>query len=112
WLGGVPYLTLPAFRATLDFVSAQAAGSGLALDYVQPRSVLPALERMAPDSLASRCEKSGEPFRLAFTPAEIAAELSSFKALEDLGSAEINARYFSGRSDLLLMRGTAGRFLC
>jgi methyltransferase (TIGR00027 family) len=111
WLGVVPYLTLQAFRATLSFVSVQAPGSGLTLDYGQPRSVLPPVERLAHDSLASRVEKAGEPFRLFFTPAEIAAELTTFHSLEDLGGAEINARYFSGRGDQLAMRGTAGRLL-
>jgi methyltransferase (TIGR00027 family) len=111
WLGVVPYLTLEAFRATLSFISAQRSGSGVTLDYGQPRSALPLLERMAHDSLASRVEKAGEPFRLFFTPPQIAAELSHFHGVEDLGAAEINARYFSGRSDQLKMRGTAGRFL-
>jgi methyltransferase (TIGR00027 family) len=111
WLGVVPYLTLEAFRATLSFISDQAAGSGLTLDYGQPRSVLPMLERLALDSLASRVEKAGEPFRRFFTPAEIAAELARFHSIEDLGANEINARYFSGRSDQLSMRGSAVRFL-
>jgi methyltransferase (TIGR00027 family) len=111
WLGVVPYLTLEAFRATLGFISAQHLGSGLTLDYGQPRSTLPLLEQMAHDSLASRVEKVGEPFQLFFTPSEIAAELSRFHSVEDLGAAEINARYFSGRSDQLKMRGTAARFL-
>ncbi len=111
WLGVVPYLTLEAFRATLSFVSAQCPGSGLTLDYGQPRSALPLLEQLAHDSLASRVEKAGEPFQLFFTPPEIAAELSHFHSIEDLGAAEINARYFTGRSDELRMRGTAARFL-
>jgi methyltransferase (TIGR00027 family) len=111
WLGVVPYLTLEAFRATVSFISAQRPGSGLTLDYGQPRSALPLLEQMAHDSLASRVEKAGEPFQLFFTPPEIAAELSRFHGVEDLGAAEINARYFSGRSDQLKMRGTAARFL-
>jgi methyltransferase (TIGR00027 family) len=111
WLGVVPYLTLEAFRATLGFVSAQPPGSGLALDYGQPRSVLPPLERLALDSLASRVEQAGEPFQLFFTPSEIAAELSRFHSIEDLGAPEINARYFHGRTDQLAIRGTAGRVL-
>jgi methyltransferase (TIGR00027 family) len=111
WLGVVPYLTLEAFRATLGFISAQPAGSGLTLDYGQPRDALPIIERLAHDSLASRVERAGEPFRLFFTPPEIAAELSRFHSLEDLGAAEINARYFSERSDQLAIRGTAGRLL-
>jgi methyltransferase (TIGR00027 family) len=111
WLGVVPYLTLEAFRATVSFISTQCPGSGLTLDYGQPRSALPLLEQMAHDSLASRVEKAGEPFQLFFTPPEIAAELSRFQSIEDLGADEINARYFSGRTDELRMRGTAGRFL-
>lgn len=111
WLGVVPYLTLDAFRATLGFISTQPPGSGLTLDYGQPRSTLPPLERMALDSLASRVEQAGEPFQLFFTPPEIAAELSSFHSVEDLGADEINALYFSGRSDELRMRGNAARFL-
>ena len=111
WLGVVPYLTEEAFRATLSFIADQPAGSGLALDYSQPREALPLLERLAHDSLASRVEKAGEPFRLFFTPSGMAAELSRFHALEDLGAVEINARYFAGRTDQLAIRGTAGRFL-
>jgi methyltransferase (TIGR00027 family) len=111
WLGVVPYLTLEAFRATLSFIAAQRPGSGLTVDYGQPRSTLPLLEQMAHDSLASRVEKAGEPFQLFFTPPEIAAELLRFHSVEDLGAAEINARYFSGRSDQLKMCGTAVRFL-
>ena len=109
WLGVVPYLTLGAFRGTLSFISAQPPGSGVTLDYGQPREVLPFLEQLAHDSLASRVEKAGEPFRLFFTPADIAAEFSRFHSLEDLGAPEINARYFSGRNDQLAVRGTAGR---
>jgi hypothetical protein len=41
----------------------------------------------------------------------MAAELSRFHSVEDLGAAEINARYFSDRSDQLKMRGSAARFL-
>lgn len=111
WLGVVPYLTLEAFRATVAFIAAQPAGSGLTLDYGQPRSVLPLLERLAHDSLASRVEKAGEPFRLFFTPAEMAAELSCFHSIEDLGALEMNARYFSERRDQLAMRGSAARLL-
>jgi methyltransferase (TIGR00027 family) len=111
WLGVVPYLTLEAFRSTLSFITGQPAGSGVVLDYGQPREVLPRLEQLMHDSLASRVEKAGEPFRLFFTPPEMAAELSRFHALEDLGAVEINARYFAGRSDQLALRGTAGRFL-
>ncbi len=111
WLGVVPYLTLEAFRSTVNFISAQPAGSGVALDYSQPRHVLPLLERLAHDSLASRVEKAGEPFQLFFTPDAMATELSRFRSIEDIGAAGINARYFDGRTDQLALRGTAARFV-
>jgi methyltransferase (TIGR00027 family) len=111
WLGVVPYLTLPAFRATLSFIAEQPTGSGVVFDYGQPRSALPFFEQLAHDSLASRVQLAGEPFQLFFTPPEIAAELTSFHTLEDIGSTEINARYFSNRTDNLKLLGSAGRLL-
>ncbi len=111
WLGVVPYLTPEAFRETVNFIGALAAGSGVVLDYGQPRSVLPFLEQLAHDSLASRVQLAGEPFQLFFTPAEIAAQLSQFHSIEDIGTEEINARYFHGRADQLAVRGKAGRLL-
>jgi methyltransferase (TIGR00027 family) len=109
WLGVVPYLTLPAFRATVAFIAAQPAGSGIALDYGQPRSALPFLEQLAHDSLADRVKLAGEPFQLFFTPNEIAAEFSAFHGIEDIGGAEVSARYFANRKDELRIRGSAGR---
>ena len=107
----MPYLTLPAFRATLSFIAAQPAGSGIVFDYGQPRAALPFFEQLAHDSLASRVRLAGEPFQLFFTPSEISAELTSFHNIEDLGSPEINARYFANRTDNLKVLGSAGRLL-
>jgi methyltransferase (TIGR00027 family) len=112
WLGVVPYLTAEAFRATLEFIAAQPQASGVVLDYGQPRRVLPMLERLMHDSLASRVALAGEPFQLFFTPEEMAAELAGFREIEDLGSKEINARYFAGREDSLCLLGNSGRMLC
>jgi methyltransferase (TIGR00027 family) len=111
WLGVVPYLTLEAFRSTVAFIAAQPAGTGVVLDYSQPRSSLPFLEKLAHDSLAARVQLAGEPFQLFFTPTEIAAKLTAFRNLEDIGSAEINARYFANRTDNLKHLGSAGRLL-
>jgi methyltransferase (TIGR00027 family) len=111
WLGVVPYLTLAAFRGTVEFITSQAASSGVTLDYGQPRSALPLLEQLAHDSLASRVQMAGEPFQLFFTPEEMAREFSSFGRVEDIGSTEINARYFSGRKDQLRLLGSGGRLL-
>jgi methyltransferase (TIGR00027 family) len=111
WLGVVPYLTLPTFRSTINFISKMPLGSGLVFDYGQPRSALPFFEQLAHDSLASRVQQAGEPFQLFFTLQEAASELSGFRNLEDLGSDEINARYFTNRSDSLRARGSAGRLI-
>ncbi len=111
WLGVVPYLTLAAFRSTIQCLATLPLRSGLALDYGQPRSVLPPEEQLQHDSLAARVRQAGEPFQLFFTPAEIAAELSGFTTVEDIGRDEINARYFAGRTDMLKVRGQAGRLL-
>jgi methyltransferase (TIGR00027 family) len=111
WLGVVPYLTLAAFRSTIGFIASMPAGSGVAFDYGQPRSALPFLEQLAHDSLASRVEQAGEPFQLFFTPEEVARELTAFHTVEDMGSREINPRYFADRSDSLKILGSAGRLL-
>ena len=111
WLGVIPYLTHEAFRSTLDLITRSAPGSGLVLDYAQPRSALPHFEQLAHDSLATRVVLSGEPFHLFFTPSQIAAELRRFHRLEDLGSPEINALYFAQRTDLVSTRGSATRLL-
>ncbi len=114
-LGVVPYLSHAAFRATLDYLGTLAPGTGIALDYGQPRSALPPYEQLAHDSLAARVEGRGEPFRLFFTPAAMAAEFEAFSTLEDIGRDEINARYFMPhgrpRTDQLQIRGQAGRLL-
>ena len=111
WLGVVPYLTLEAFRATVRFLSVLPRGSGVVFDYAQPRSVLNPTEQLAHDSLASRVQLAGEAFQLYFTPSQVAAELSAFVRIEDIGASEINARYFTGRSDALKVLSSAGRML-
>ena len=111
WLGVVPYLTLGAFRPTLDFIAGRAAGSGVTMDYGQPREALSASEQMAHDALAARVESVGEPMRLFFTVAEMTAELGKFSRIEQLGRVEINARFFAGRTDRLGVRGEGGRLV-
>jgi methyltransferase (TIGR00027 family) len=111
WLGVVPYLTREAFRATLAFVASQPLCSGVVLDYAQPRSALSPREQLAYDSLAARVHLAGESFQLFFTPAQIANELATFYDLEDLGSPELNQRYFANRTDDLRALGAAGRLI-
>lgn len=111
WLGVVPYLKLNAFRETLRFIATRPPGGGVVFDYGQPRAVLPQHEQQARASLASRVYLAGEAFQVFFTPPEIAAELAAFRNLEDLGTPEINARYFAKRTDGLKMIGSAGHLI-
>jgi methyltransferase (TIGR00027 family) len=111
WLGVVPYITLEAFQSTLGFVGSQTVGSGIVMDYAQPRASLPPLEQRARDSLASRVRLSGEEFKLFFTPEQIATELAGFRDIEDLGSRELNASYFSSRADRLKLLGEGSRIV-
>jgi methyltransferase (TIGR00027 family) len=111
WLGVVPYLTLTAFRETLAFIAARPSGSAVVFDYGQPRSVLAPVEQLEHDSLTSRLKLAGESFQLFFTPPEVASELQSFESIEDLGSADLNARYFADRSDSLRLLGSASRIV-
>lgn len=113
WLGVVPYLTLEAFRSTLAVLGSLAPGSELVFDYSYPREVLSPTEQLMHDSLSARVAQAGEPFRLFFTEATLRAELhrAGLELAENLGSPELNARYFDTRSDNLRLRGSAGH-LC
>lgn len=113
WLGVVPYLTPDAFAATARVLGRLHAGSSVIFDYSQPREVLPFVEQLMLDSLSARVAKAGEPFQLFFTPAELSEELGRYElnVIEDLDSAELNARYLAKRTDGLQLHGRAGR-LC
>jgi methyltransferase (TIGR00027 family) len=111
WLGVVPYLTLEAFRATTTLLGSFATGSQVIFDYAQPREVLPPVEQQMLDSMSERVALSGEPFQRFFTPEALAAELAlaGLRVVEDLDSTSLTERFFSGRSDGLLLRGKGGR---
>jgi len=103
WLGVVPYLTLEAFRATLETIAQLPAGAGVTFDYGVPRHSLSLLGRIAFDRLADRVARAGEPFRLFFTPEELDNEFrrAGFHRFEHRGSEELNALYFANRADVL-----------
>jgi methyltransferase (TIGR00027 family) len=101
WLGVVPYLTLAAFRATLETIASLPAGTAVSFDYGVSPDSLSALHRMTFRALARRVAKAGEPFRLLFTPEQLDAEFvrAGFSHWEQLGGAELNELYFARRSD-------------
>ena len=113
WLGVVPYLSERAFADTLSFLAAMPKPSGVVFDYAVAKSALNWRERLVLDALAARVAAAGEPFRLFFEPVKLAAQLRAlgFSHIEDLGSQELNARYFSSRSDGLQLKANLGRLL-
>jgi len=113
WLGVTPYLTEKAFEQTLAFVAALPPGSGIVFDYALPREGMNEVQRMAFDALAARVEAAGEPFRLFHYPEELRRTLHrlGFSRLEDLGEADLNSRYFSGRADGLRIRSRLARLI-
>ena len=101
WLGVVPYLTLPAVRATLETIAQLPAGTAVAFDYARSPETLSPVGRTAFVGLAGRVAAAGEPFQLFFTPETIEAELlrAGFHRFEQLDSDRLNDLYFNDRAD-------------
>ena len=101
WLGVVPYLTAPAFRATIDTVAQLPPGSGLTFDYAFPPDSLGPQRRAIFDRLAERVAAAGEPFRLFFTPEQVEEELhrAGFHRIEQADHERLNELYFQHRTD-------------
>lgn len=113
WLGVTPYLTRESCMATLRFIAQRPAGSGVAFDFAVDPKLLNLRQRIALYAISSRVAAAGEPFQLFFRPSELAEELGKmgFRRTEILGTDEINARYFSDRTDGLRVRGGLGQFM-
>jgi methyltransferase (TIGR00027 family) len=113
WLGVVPYLTKEAASHTFQFIGRFPESSGVAFDYAVEPSSLPFLQRVALAALSRRVALAGEPFRLFFEPNELDGFLKarSFRGIKQLGTDQINQRYFSGRTDRLKLAGSAGRIV-
>ncbi len=101
WLGVTTYLTREAVMQTLSFVAEQPQGSTIVFTYTTPPEKLEPQQRAAFAARAERVAALGEPWQSFFEPEELARDLKDlgFTQTEDLGPAEIQARYFTGRSD-------------
>jgi methyltransferase (TIGR00027 family) len=113
WLGVTMYLTADAVESTLRFVASTPRGGGIAFDYGVAKSRLSWTGRLALRALSNRVAAAGEPFQTLFDPDEIRHRLTSlgFRSVEDLGSRELNARYFRNRDDGLCVSGGVGRVI-
>ncbi len=101
WMGVAPYLTLDAFRATLDTIAHLPAGTGVSFDYAfKPETLSPARRKVF-DGLAGRVAAAGEPFRLFFSPDEMDREVrrAGFARLDQVDHERLNDLYFTGRAD-------------
>jgi methyltransferase (TIGR00027 family) len=105
WLGVVPYLTLPAFRSTIDLVAAMPAGSGISFDYALAAEDLSPARQKQRKALAARVAAVGEPFKLFFRSEQLDNELRSagFQRIEQLDTQDVNKRYFANRADGLAL---------
>jgi methyltransferase (TIGR00027 family) len=110
WLGVTMYLSREVVFDTLRFVAHSLPyGSGIVFDYWAPPRKVSLLRRLLYRHLMRRMARAGEPFKSFFVPDALAHEMRTFgySHLEDLGAAELNARYFRDRTDGLRVAGPA-----
>jgi methyltransferase (TIGR00027 family) len=102
WIGVTMYLPAPIGLATLAQIRASVApGSELVFDYPIP------LDQLDPETLARARTKNAGLLRIAeprityYDPSDLARALAErgFELVEDVGPAELDARYCVGRRD-------------
>jgi methyltransferase (TIGR00027 family) len=99
------YLTRDANAATLRQLAGLAPGSTVAMTFLLPSELLDEQDRPGLAIAANGARAAGTPFLSFFAPDEMLA-LAREAGLADVrheSAAELNARYFAGRSDRLLM---------
>jgi len=99
WLGVTPYLSREAIEAAFATIAALPSGAEVAFDYANPAGSIdnPAM-RAAHEELARRVAAAGEPLRTFFETPALHSRLGELglSVVEDLGPAEIAARFFPG----------------
>lgn len=112
-LGVTQYLSQQTVLATIRLIRSMSPKNGVVFDYEVPRSSQSWFDRMVFDFRSGKVSRLGEPFRSSFEPEMLLRELLrlGFGEIEDLDPAQINARYFSGRTDGLFIRGSAGHLV-
>jgi methyltransferase (TIGR00027 family) len=106
WLGVVTYLSREAVMGTLSFVSQSIVPeSEIVFDFPTPAD--PGDKAGGFEDMAKRAAAMGEPFLSTFDPVELRQDLAKagYSLVEDMDSCALNALYFAGRSDGLILRG-------
>ena len=95
------YLTRAANQATLRQLAGLAPGSTVIMTFQPPIELLDPNEQAGRRFAEDGARASGTPFLSFFSPAEILelARTSGFARVEHGSAAELNKRYFSGRTD-------------
>lgn len=113
WLGVTPYLEPATVLATLEVIAPFAENGGsVVFDYNTPPGSLAPRQRAAFEALAARVAAAGEPFRSFFEPEALVTAMRrmGFHGICDVGPDELNARFFSNRTDGLRV-GSVGHIL-
>jgi methyltransferase (TIGR00027 family) len=100
WLGVVPYLTDEAIRSTLEFIGRLPGGAEVVFDYVNPAASMTPARSTEHARLMARVAAVGETIKNHFDTSELRASLTTlgFRHVDDLGPAEIAARFYPERA--------------
>jgi methyltransferase (TIGR00027 family) len=95
------YLTKDAIAATLRQVAALASGSTLAMTFLLPLELMDPEVRPGFQMAEKGARASGTPFLSFFTPQEMLAlaREAGFREVRHVSAADLNQRYFEGRTD-------------
>jgi methyltransferase (TIGR00027 family) len=99
--GVTQYLTKEAIMATLRQAAKLAPGSTLAMTFLLPLELTESSLRPGVEEAKKGARASGTPFISFFTPMEMLAlaREAGFREVRHVSSADLNKRYFSGRTD-------------
>jgi methyltransferase (TIGR00027 family) len=101
WLGVLPYLTVEAIEGTLRSIAKCAPGSEIALTYLIDRRLMEDVGREFYERFNRLATGVGEPLQTVLTPAEAEALVRrcGLEVVDHPTRDDVNARYFTGRSD-------------
>jgi methyltransferase (TIGR00027 family) len=107
WLGVVPYLSEEAVWSTLGFIANLKNGAHVVFDYSDPPASLSGEARISHQERAAHVAQLGEAWLNCFEADELRGKLMAlgFCEVEDLGPAQITARYFPNRASTLPDKG-------
>ncbi len=102
WLGVTYYLTREVVLATLKAIAGIAPqGSSIVFDYMDADSFVPDRAAKRTQLMHNIARQVGEPMQTGFDPLTLADDLAhvGFTLTENLSPADIETRYFAGRTD-------------